>query len=105
MSIALLAGLNMVSLVRMRYGKAVKSRWQIQEAKAEFTALIKAAQGAPQLITRHGEPVAVVLSCPQYELLRQKEAPRQSLFSLLRGWPEFEIPERDHSDSGRDVNL
>lgn len=89
----------------MRYYQSVKSEWQVQEAKAELSALIKAAQEVPQIITRHGEPVAVVLSHAKYDQLRQNEGVRQSLFSFLRSWPEFEIPERDRSDFERDVNL
>jgi prevent-host-death family protein len=93
-----------VSLVRTRYGRQVKSEWQIQKAKAELSALIKAAQEAPQVITRHGEPVAVVLSYSKYGEYQHQNG-RQSLFSLLRSWPEFEVPERDHTDLGRDVTL
>jgi prevent-host-death family protein len=83
----------------------VKSQWQVQEAKAELSALIKAAQELPQIITRHGEPVAVVLSYVKYDRLRRNEAARQPLFSFLRSWPEFEIPERDHADFERDLKL
>jgi prevent-host-death family protein len=82
----------------------VKSEWQVQEAKAALSTLIKAAQDAPQVITRHGEPVAVVLSYARYNLMRRQEN-RPSLFSLLRSWPEFEIPQRDGSDFGRDIKL
>lgn len=80
------------------------SEWQVQEAKAELSALIQAAQTAPQIITRHGQPVAVVLSYAQYDLVRQREG-RESLFSFLRGWPDFEVPARDRTDYGRDVTL
>ena len=92
-------------MVRMRYSSSVKTEWQVQEAKAELSALIKAAQEAPQVITRHGEPMVVVLSYAEYNRLRRQEGVRQSLFSFLRTWPEFEIPERDRSDFERDVNL
>lgn len=83
----------------------MKSEWQVQKAKAEFSAVIKAAQETPQIITRHGERVAVVLAYASYEQIRRRHNARPSLFSLLRSWPEFEMPERDHSDIGRDVTL
>jgi prevent-host-death family protein len=83
----------------------VKSEWQVQEAKAELSALIKAAQDVPQVITRHGEPIAVVISYAKYDLLRREHTEHRSLFSLLRSWPKIEIPERDRSDTGRDVTL
>ncbi len=82
----------------------MKAEWQVQEAKAELSAVIKAAQKEPQVITRHGKPVAVVLSYEQYDSLRQLKA-RPRLFDFLRTWPEFEIPERDQTDFGRDVIL
>jgi prevent-host-death family protein len=82
----------------------MKTEWQVQEAKAELSAVIKAAQKEPQVITRHGEPVAVVLSYAQYDGLRSREM-RPRLFDFLRTWPEFEVPERDRTDFGRDVTL
>ncbi len=80
------------------------AEWQVQEAKAELSAVIKAAEEGPQVITRHGQPVAVVLSYGQYEVMRRREG-RQPLISFLRSWPEFEIPPRDRADYGRDINL
>jgi prevent-host-death family protein len=80
------------------------SEWQVQEAKAELSTVIKAAQRTPQIITRHGEPVAVIVSFAQFQDLRRREG-RQPLFSFLRTWPEFEIPERDKADYGRDIEL
>jgi prevent-host-death family protein len=82
----------------------VKSAWQVQEAKAELSALIKAAQVSPQIITRHGEPIAVVISHAEYDKLRRRQN-SQPLLSLLRSWPEFEIPERDRTDTGRNIPL
>jgi len=82
----------------------VKSEWQVQKAKAELSAVLNAAQKSPQVITRHGKRVAVVLAYDDYERLSDKE-PHRSLFSLLRSWPDFAMPERDRSDAGRDVSF
>lgn len=47
---------------------AVKTQWQLQEAKARLSQLVEQAQqGPPQIITRRGEPAAVVLSPAAYE--------------------------------------
>ena len=43
--------------------------WQLQEAKARMSELVKRAQEAPQSITLHGKPVAVVLSQATFESL------------------------------------
>ncbi len=36
--------------------------WQLQDAKARMSELVKRAQEAPQSITLHGKPVAVLVS-------------------------------------------
>lgn len=43
--------------------------WQLQQAKARMSELVKRAQRAPQGITRHGKPVAVVVSQAAFENL------------------------------------
>ena len=43
-------------------------RWQLQEAKARFSELVKNASTlGPQEITVHGEPAAVVMSKADFE--------------------------------------
>jgi prevent-host-death family protein len=68
-------------------------QWQVQEAKAEFSALVAAAQTEPQIITRHGAPYAVVLSVATYDELSRKHT-RPPLLSLLRDLPAFDVPAR-----------
>lgn len=47
-----------------------KTDWQLQEAKARLSELVKSAQReGPQQITVHGKPTAVVLSRADYERL------------------------------------
>jgi antitoxin Phd len=51
----------------------VVSNWQLQEAKARLSEVVKkAAQEGPQHITLHGEPAAVVLSEADYQRLRKR---------------------------------
>ncbi len=46
--------------------------WQLQEAKARLSEVIKqASQEGPQTITMRGEPTAVVISINEYERLRR----------------------------------
>jgi prevent-host-death family protein len=73
------------------YDDAMKSKWQVEEAGAELSAVIEAAKIAPQIITRYGTPVAVVLSCAEYDRLRRRDE-REPLISFFRSWPDFEIP-------------
>lgn len=42
-------------------------RWQLQEAKQRFSELVRTAHDdGPQVVTRHGEDVAVVVAIDDY---------------------------------------
>lgn len=59
--------------------------WQVQEAKAKFSDLLRAAaRSGPQRITVRGEAAAVVLSNTEYERLRAR---KPSLVAFLRASP------------------
>lgn len=78
--------------------------WQIQDAKARFSALLaQACSQGPQGITRHGREQAVLLSVEDYRAL----VARQPDFRAhLLGGPKlrsFSIPREP--DTGRDVDL
>ena len=49
-------------------------RVSIAEAKSGFSALLKHAQKEPVIITRRGEPDAVILHFKEYERLRRLRA-------------------------------
>jgi prevent-host-death family protein len=79
--------------------------WQVQEAKAHFSDLLRdAARSGPQQITVRGRAAAVVLSTEDYERLR---GPKKSLAAFLRESPlagmELDI-ERDRSPT-RDIEF
>lgn len=45
--------------------------WQVQEAKQRFSELIRAAHAdGPQVVTRHGEEIAVVIDIADYRHLK-----------------------------------
>lgn len=49
--------------------------WQLQEAKNNFSRLIKlAAAGAAQVVTVHGKPAAVIVSAQAYAKLTRPQA-------------------------------
>jgi antitoxin Phd len=55
--------------------------WQIQEAKNKLSEVIARAQKqGPQLITRHGEKTAVVVSFAEYEKLRKSQGSISDFF-------------------------
>jgi prevent-host-death family protein len=52
---------------------AMHDRWQLQEAKQRFSELIRSVEAeGPQVVTRHGEDVAVVISIAEYRHLRHE---------------------------------
>jgi prevent-host-death family protein len=45
-------------------------RWQLQDAKQRFSEVVRSARReGPQIVTRHGEEVAVVVSMEDYRRL------------------------------------
>jgi antitoxin Phd len=80
-------------------------RWQLQEAKARLSEVVKSSQrDGPQEISVRGEPVVVVISSAKYDRLRR---PRPSFVEFLRRSPmaglELEI-DRDRAPA-REVRL
>jgi len=50
----------------------MKDTWQLQTAKAKFSEVVElCAEDGPQTITKHGRPIAHVISHNDYELLRR----------------------------------
>ncbi|AKU19235.1 type II toxin-antitoxin system Phd/YefM family antitoxin [Luteipulveratus mongoliensis] len=45
--------------------------WQVQEAKQRFSEVLRAAHDAPQVVTKHGQDVAVVLDIEEYRRLQR----------------------------------
>ena len=48
-----------------------QTHWPLQGAKDQFSQLVKAAALAPQTVTVHGKPAAIVLSPQAYAKLKQ----------------------------------
>jgi len=81
------------------------SEWQLQEAKGNFSQLIKrAANGDAQVVTVHGKPTAVVVSAEEYARLTRRRGKLSA--ALLR--PDLAVDEQDFPrsrDTGRHVEL
>ncbi|SMB22558.1 conserved protein of unknown function [Sterolibacterium denitrificans] len=76
------------------------SIWQIQEAKAQFSELVKQAQSqGPQEITLHGRPTAVVVSRELYDQLARTDV---SLVDFMRNSPLHGL---DDLEFERDTSL
>ncbi|GAB6050797.1 type II toxin-antitoxin system Phd/YefM family antitoxin [Hydrogenophilus islandicus] len=60
--------------------------WQMQEAKARLSEVVKRAQNQPQDITLHGKSVAVVISRETFDRLSQSQ---DSLVDFMRRSPLY----------------
>jgi antitoxin Phd len=78
--------------------------WQIQEAKNKLSEVVeRAIESGPQILTRRGTEVAVVLSYPEYLQLKRKQVPLSEFF---RRSPLGELDlERDRSPVRPDPEL
>ena len=80
-------------------------QWQVQEAKAKFSEVVKLAnQEGPQEITMRGQPTAILISLKDFEKIKEK---KPSLVSFMRSSPLAGVDlklERDKSPA-REIKL
>jgi antitoxin Phd len=78
--------------------------WQIQEAKNKLSEVVEGAiASGPQILTRRGVEVAVVLSFAEYLQLKRKQTPLSEFF---RRSPLGELDlERDRTPVRPDPDL
>lgn len=64
---------------------ALSNTWQVQEAKNRLSEVLNmAAKKGPQIITRRGEEVGVVLSMEEY---KKSKAPKENIVDFFRKSP------------------
>lgn len=91
----------------MAVAREPEHHWQVQEAKQRFSEVLRRAHDkGPQVITRHGEDVAVIIDMAEYRHGRDRQ---MSFDEFLRSGPQFpddfdKLIERDE-DYGRDVSF
>ena len=62
--------------------------WQVQEAKHRFSELVRRTlEEGPQVVTRHGEEVVVVVAAEEY---RRSQQDRPSFKEFLMSGPSFD---------------
>ena len=80
-------------------------QWQLQEAKAKFSEVVKLANlEGPQQITMRGQPTAILISLHDFEKIKEK---KPSLVSLMRSSPLAGVNLKLHRDRSavRDLKL
>ncbi len=78
--------------------------WQLQTAKQKFSELVEQAIGeGPQVVTRRGHAVVVVVAIDEYRRLREGEP---DFKRFLREGPDFDLRDVERAtDRGRTVEL
>lgn len=81
------------------------SAWQVQEAKQRFSEVVRRAHDeGPQVVTRHGEEVAVVIDIAEYRRLRG-DAPDFKEFLLADADWDDDVEFPRNKDLPRQVDL
>jgi prevent-host-death family protein len=81
------------------------SQWQLQEAKQQFSRVVEQARTeGPQVVTRHGKEVAVVLDVVEYRRLRG-ECKDFKAFLIGPPYVDVDLPIERETDPGPDVEL
>lgn len=80
------------------------ARWQLQQAKQQFSRVVDLARReGPQLVTRNGKEVAVVLDVEEYRRLRSDEG---AFKRFLASAPELDtLPIERSAEQARTVEL
>jgi antitoxin Phd len=72
--------------------------WQLQEAKARFSEFLDASlKDGPQIVTRHGKEMAVLVPIEQWKQLQNgRTTLKDVLLHTSPGIDDMMIPERGH---------
>lgn len=78
--------------------------WQLQEAKAKLSQLVKQAALGPQFISVHGEKAVVVLSLQDFNQLVQ---PSDNFWKFMQKSPlkGINLSFKRNKDAPRDIDL
>ena len=80
----------------------MKTVWQIQEAKNQFSRVVESALNhGVQTITKHGKPVVVIVAAETY----RKSQPRRRIVDVLQACPAPGLELHRHDDAPRSIDL
>ncbi|MEV7969171.1 type II toxin-antitoxin system Phd/YefM family antitoxin [Sphaerisporangium sp. NPDC088356] len=71
-------------------------QWQLQAAKQRLSEVIRQAHDeGPQVVTRHGEEVAVIIDIAEYRRLRHGAPDFKEFLRSSPPWDKLELPPRE----------
>ncbi|MFO7889688.1 MAG: type II toxin-antitoxin system Phd/YefM family antitoxin [bacterium] len=83
----------------------MKNTWQLQEAKAKFSKVVKeAVNHGPQIITKRGVETAMLISIRDYKRINKKR-PKLSQFFRNSPLKDVDLPLERSQDHPRDIKL
>ena len=78
--------------------------WQLQEAKQRFSELVRRALSeGPQVVTRHGEDVVVVLSAVEFQRLSENKPDFKEFLMAAPDWSALDLDRA--TDLPREIDL
>lgn len=81
------------------------STWQLQEAKQRFSEVVRAAEaGEPQVITRHGRDVVIIIEYEDYQKLVEEPRDFKKFLESAPFPKDFDLPGRE-VESEREIEL
>ena len=83
----------------------MKTSWALQDAKNRFSEVVDMSlHNGPQVITRHGTPVVVIVAVSDYQ---KRQQPKDSLIQFFQKSPlrNVELDIVRNQDTGRKVTL
>ena len=95
-----------VTSLKTSQKERIMRQWPVQDAKAKFSEMLDASlEEGPQLVSKRGEPKAVLISVSEWEALNRRAKPSAKEV-LLAPEPRFQldIPSRKEW-VWRDINL
>lgn len=80
--------------------------WQLQEAKQRFSELVRCARTeGPQVVTKHGEEVVVVVPAEEYRRMSERQS-KPDFKEFLMSAPDLSVLDLERPrEMPRDVNL
>lgn len=81
--------------------------WQLQEAKQRFSELVRRAEReGPQVVTRHGEEVVVVVPAEEWRRVNDGGKQKMSFKEFLMSAPDLSVLDLERPrEMPRDVEL
>lgn len=81
--------------------------WQLQEAKQRFSELVRRAEReGPQVVTRHGEEVVVVVPAEEYRRMSGLGEKKMDFKEFLMSAPDLSVLDLERPrEMPRDVEL